>query len=108
SLPWGDGARHIRPQLRDYPSFAIVSEEQRQEVYAPVRLRVGARGSLHVLNDDHREGSGEVSARITHLSPEGAWEAETPAPPHPADAVGRRIEDFVVDPRRDCYFLESL
>jgi hypothetical protein len=108
SVPWGDGAGQIQPRLQDYPSFAIVSEAQRQQIHAPVRLRLGAGRSLHVLNEDYRDLGGESSACVTHLSPEGSWEGKTPIPPQPAGAESRRIEDFAVDPDQNSFFLESL
>jgi hypothetical protein len=108
SVPWGDGARQIQPRLQDYPSFAIASEAQKQQIHAPVRLRLGAARSLHVLNEDYRDLGSESSACVTHLSAAGAWEGKTPVPPPPAGAESRRIEDFAVDPDHNSFFLESL
>jgi hypothetical protein len=106
TVPWGDGPGAIPIALRDHPPFGEMSMEQMRKVRAPVRIRLGARGGLHILPV---EGSGHSAGFIYHVDASG-------------DLVGRtRIDrgelsseddsttvDYVVDGKGDCYLLEQL
>jgi hypothetical protein len=97
----------VEPRLKGYPPFSHVSPDQKQEIFAPLRLRVDRTGGLHVLNDDYRDIENADDLRVTHFNPDGTGAGATPIPATPPGARGRRIDDFAVDPGMTCYFLET-
>lgn len=105
-LPWGDGPDAIPLALQDHPPFGEVSPEQMRKVRVPVRIRVDARGGVHILSV---VASGRPAGAILHLDATGRLAGRTPLGLDVGSGHGETtIVDYVVDDEWSCYLLEQV
>jgi hypothetical protein len=106
SVPWGDGPGAIPLALRDHPPFGEVSPGQLRKVRVPVRIRLDARGGVHVLSTPV---SGRQAVFIQHLDANGSVAGRTPLDSAgPSGAGNSTIRDYAVDEGGNCYLLEQI
>jgi len=106
TVPWGDGPDAIPLALQDHPPFGEVSPEQMRKVRVPVRIRLDARGGLHVLA---ASTPGRPAGFIYHVDANGSLTGRTPLDSAgPSRAGESTLMDYVVDEDGNCYLLELL
>lgn len=93
-VPWDDELGGTPSRLHDSPLFAWTTPEQVRKVRAPVRLRLDARGGLHMLGE---------AGGVLHLDNAGQPVGRTRLP-----EAGDRIVDYACDSDNDCLLLERL
>jgi hypothetical protein len=109
AAPWGDGPDAIPLVLEDYPLFGEMSPEQMRKVRAPLRIRLGPRGSVHVLADAPLRMPKGAPIFIHHFDAEGKFLGRTPIlwqGGQDTDALS--ILDYIVDADGNCYLLELI
>lgn len=108
SIPWGDKDDEIPLTLVDYPNFAFVSSEQMRKVPAPVRIRLGANGSIHVLADAPLRTK-DAPVFIQHFDERGKRFGTTLVPfPDRRETEDVFILDYAIDADGNCYLLERI
>ena len=107
AAPWGDGANHIPLALESYPLFGEMEPEHMRKVPAPVRIRLGPKGTIHALTDASFRQGGCVF--IHHLDAKSRLFARTPVfPANYHDTDESEILDFAVDAVGQAYLIEHV
>ncbi|MGB1277536.1 MAG: hypothetical protein ACPG77_17465, partial [Nannocystaceae bacterium] len=88
----------IEPRMCEEPHYSLVSHDQREVVFAPLRVRAGLEGGVHVLH-----GSDSAAGRkIAHFAAKGQDRGDTSLAKVPGS-----VDDFVVDTSGCVYVLDS-